>query len=91
MRRAATLRLLRGAGCLRHSADRRGTAFRGYLLRRLVAAEFDTQWTLAGTLGCRLRHRRLFGVMHGASWLAGSVAGLVYGGLYAGAAGSATR
>jgi len=52
-------------------------AFRGYLMRRLVARDFDqvplSRWTPLAVLGSSL----LFGVPH-QRWILGSVAGLVY-------------
>jgi exosortase E/protease (VPEID-CTERM system) len=54
-------------------------AFRGYLQRRLVSADFETisfrTWTWFSLLASSLA----FGAMHGERWLAGAVAGLVYG------------
>jgi exosortase E/protease (VPEID-CTERM system) len=53
-------------------------AFRGYVMRRLVARDFDkvplTRWTPLALVGSSL----LFGVLH-QRWLLGSLAGLVYG------------
>ena len=53
-------------------------AFRGFLLRRLVSADFElvdfrrfTYFALAGS-------SLVFGLMHGDRWLAGTVAGVVY-------------
>jgi exosortase E/protease (VPEID-CTERM system) len=57
-------------------------AFRGYLLRRLVAEDFDqvpptryTMWALAAS-------SVLFGAMHGARWAAGTAAGALYAWAY---------
>ncbi|HTP35663.1 MAG TPA: exosortase E/protease, VPEID-CTERM system [Candidatus Acidoferrales bacterium] len=54
-------------------------AFRGYLMRRLVSADFSavsfrtlTWFSLAGS-------SLLFGLMHGHRWLAGTLAGVLYG------------
>lgn len=53
-------------------------AFRGYLTRRLINAEFQDvtigQFTWFSWLGSSL----LFGLLHGAHWLPGIVAGLVF-------------
>jgi exosortase E/protease (VPEID-CTERM system) len=54
-------------------------AFRGFLHRRLVAAHFETvsfrTWTWLSIAVSSLA----FGAMHGDRWLAGTVAGAVYG------------
>lgn len=56
-------------------------AFRGYLTRRWLGADFEsvapTRLTALALLGSSL----LFGVLHG-RWLAGTLAGLVYAGCY---------
>ena len=53
-------------------------AFRGFLLRRLVAADFERvdfrNTSLVALLGSSVG----FGLMHGPRWLAGSLAGLAY-------------
>jgi exosortase E/protease (VPEID-CTERM system) len=57
-------------------------AFRGYLMRRLVAPDFEHvdprkyTWFSLGLSSV------VFGALHGSSWLAGSASGLVYGWLY---------
>jgi len=66
-------------------------AFRGYLMRRLVAADFDKVDPRQFTWFSLAVSSIVFGAMHGTSWLAGSAAGLGYGWLYAEAAGSATQ
>jgi exosortase E/protease (VPEID-CTERM system) len=54
-------------------------AFRGYLLRRLQSADFESlQFTAVGRLPL-LISALTFGLMHGALWLPGIVAGLAYG------------
>ncbi|MEP7353133.1 MAG: CAAX prenyl protease-related protein, partial [Acidobacteriota bacterium] len=59
-------------------------AFRGYLLRRFIYAEFEnvTDYRSVplpplayGLIGSSL----IFGVLHGTHWIAGSLAGAVYG------------
>lgn len=57
-------------------------AFRGYLIRRLSAEQFDelapshfTLWTLVGS-------SLLFGAMHGGRWLAAAAAGCLYALVY---------
>jgi exosortase E/protease (VPEID-CTERM system) len=52
-------------------------AFRGYLLRRLVAAEFETVPARRFTGWSVVASSLLFGVVHG-RWLAGTLAGLAY-------------
>jgi len=53
-------------------------AFRGFLLRRLMSAEFESislqRWTLPAVAISSLA----FGLMHGDRWLAGAIAGLLY-------------
>jgi CAAX prenyl protease-like protein len=55
-------------------------AFRGFLLRRLIAADFEAvslqRWTLLAVLVSSVA----FGLMHGDRWVAGSIAGLLYAG-----------
>ena len=61
-------------------------AFRGYLLRRLSAADFEavsfgripTQIPWMALLGSSL----IFGILHGGRWVTGSIAGLLYGLIY---------
>ena len=57
-------------------------AFRGYLMRRLVAADFEHVDPRQYTWFSLAVSSIVFGVMHGNSWLAGSAAGLIYGWLY---------
>ena len=57
-------------------------AFRGYLMRRLVAADFESVDPRRFTWFSLAVSSIVFGVMHGSSWLAGSAAGLIYGWLY---------
>lgn len=54
-------------------------AYRGYLLRRLVAEDFET--VLYGAVGWMplIVTAAAFGVLHGAMWLPGVAAGVVYG------------
>ena len=56
-------------------------AFRGYLMRRIVAADFES--VRFRTLGATalIVSAVAFGIGHGALWLPGVVAGLVYGGV----------
>ncbi|HTM12790.1 MAG TPA: exosortase E/protease, VPEID-CTERM system [Bryobacteraceae bacterium] len=58
-------------------------AFRGYLMRRLVAADFERVDPRRVTWFSLAVSSIVFGAMHGSSWLAGSASGLVYGWLYA--------
>ena len=52
-------------------------AFRGYLLRRLISADFDQLASLRFTWLSFLLSSALFGALHG-RWLAGTVAGMGY-------------
>jgi CAAX prenyl protease-like protein len=54
-------------------------AFRGFLLRRVVSAEFERVDYRGATLLALLTSSVVFGLMHGARWFAGSLAGLAYG------------
>ena len=53
-------------------------AFRGFLIRRIMSADFDTlpprQYTMVAVAVSSLA----FGLLHGQQWLAGIVAGLLY-------------
>ena len=53
-------------------------AFRGFLFRRMISAEFEAvdarRWTYLALAGSSL----LFGLLHGDRWIAGTFAGLVY-------------
>ena len=54
-------------------------AYRGYLMRRLVAADFEAvRFQDVGIVGLFLSSIA-FGVMHGSLWPAGIIAGVVYG------------
>lgn len=53
-------------------------AFRGYLLRRLVSAQFEKVTPASFTLVSFLLSSVAFGLLHGSRWLAGTVAGLLY-------------
>ncbi len=53
-------------------------AFRGYLLRRLTAADFERVGFAAVTLLALLGSSLAFGLMHGRLWPAGIVAGIAY-------------
>jgi CAAX prenyl protease-like protein len=60
-------------------------AFRGFALRRLITEEFDrlpsSRITTSGrfTLWALVGSSVLFGAMHGGRWMAGTIAGLLYG------------
>lgn len=58
-------------------------AFRGYLMRRLVASDFDKVDPRHYTWFALALSSIVFGAMHGTSWLAGCAAGLIYGWVYA--------
>ena len=55
-------------------------AFRGFLLRRLISADFDSlslqRWTWWAVVGSSVA----FGLLHGDRWIAGIIAGLLYAG-----------
>jgi exosortase E/protease (VPEID-CTERM system) len=53
-------------------------AFRGFLLRRLVATAFDKVDYRDAPVLALLGSSVAFGLMHGTRWLAGALAGLVY-------------
>jgi exosortase E/protease (VPEID-CTERM system) len=53
-------------------------AFRGFVLRRLISANFESvsfqRWSFLAVSGSSL----VFGLFHGDRWIAGSIAGLLY-------------
>jgi len=53
-------------------------AFRGFLLRRLISADFDSvsfqRWTLWAVFASSI----IFGLLHSDRWIAGSIAGMLY-------------
>jgi exosortase E/protease (VPEID-CTERM system) len=53
-------------------------AFRGFLLRRFISADFESvslqRWTFLAIVGSSVA----FGLLHGDRWIAGTVAGLLY-------------
>jgi exosortase E/protease (VPEID-CTERM system) len=55
-------------------------AFRGFLLRRLISADFESvsfqRWTWLAVFASSVA----FGLMHGDRWIAGSIAGVLYAG-----------
>jgi exosortase E/protease (VPEID-CTERM system) len=54
-------------------------AYRGYLMRRLIDADFESVAFQAVRGGPLLAAALLFGLAHGAFWLPGSAAGIAYG------------
>jgi CAAX prenyl protease-like protein len=54
-------------------------AYRGYLLRRMVAADFEAVNFRAVGAWPLLLSSVAFGLAHGSMWLAGIAAGVVYG------------
>jgi len=58
-------------------------AFRGYLMRRLGAADFEKADPRRSPWLSLVVSSLVFGAMHGSSWLAGCGAGFAYGWLYA--------
>jgi CAAX prenyl protease-like protein len=55
-------------------------AFRGFLLRRLISHDFESVPFTRFTWFALLVSSALFGALHGGMWLAGILAGLLYGG-----------
>ena len=53
-------------------------AFRGFLLRRFISADFDAVSFRRFSLFALLASSLIFGVLHGNRWLSGSLAGIVY-------------
>jgi CAAX prenyl protease-like protein len=53
-------------------------AFRGFLLRRLIAGHFETVSFRTFTYFSLLGSSLLFGLLHGPRWLAGTAAGVLY-------------
>jgi CAAX prenyl protease-like protein len=53
-------------------------AFRGFLLRRLVSADFESVSFRAVTWFALLLSSVIFGLLHGGLWIAGVAAGLLY-------------
>jgi exosortase E/protease (VPEID-CTERM system) len=56
-------------------------AYRGYLMRRIVAEDFETVRFSAVSLVPLLVSAAVFGVTHGALWLPGFLAGVIYSAL----------
>ena len=56
-------------------------AFRGFLLRRLISADFESVSLRAFTAISFVVSSVAFGLLHGDRWLAGAVAGAVYAGV----------
>jgi exosortase E/protease (VPEID-CTERM system) len=57
-------------------------AFRGFLIRRLIAADFEPLKPTAFTWFSLLLSSLAFGFMHGDRWIAGTLAGLIYAGAF---------
>jgi len=53
-------------------------AFRGFLLRRLVSADFESVAWRAFAWAPFLISSIAFGLLHGDRWLAGTIAGMIY-------------
>ena len=53
-------------------------AFRGFLIRRLISADFDALSPRRYTYLALAVSSVAFGLLHGGRWIAGSVAGLIY-------------
>jgi CAAX prenyl protease-like protein len=53
-------------------------AFRGFLIRRLISADFESLGPREYTYVSVLISSVAFGLMHGDRWLAGTLAGLIY-------------
>jgi exosortase E/protease (VPEID-CTERM system) len=54
-------------------------AFRGFVLRRLQSADFESVAFQRVSWGALLASSLLFGALHGRRWIAGIVAGLIFG------------
>jgi len=57
-------------------------AFRGFLIRRLMAADFESLSVRTFSYVSLLVSSVVFGLLHGDRWLAGTVAGLLYAGVF---------
>jgi len=57
-------------------------AFRGFLIRRIISADFDALSTRRYTYLAVVISSVAFGSLHGGRWIAGSVAGLIYAAAY---------
>jgi exosortase E/protease (VPEID-CTERM system) len=55
-------------------------AFRGFLLRRLISADFESVSMRTFTVSSILVSSAAFGILHGDRWLAGALAGMLYAG-----------
>jgi exosortase E/protease (VPEID-CTERM system) len=55
-------------------------AFRGFLLRRLISADFESVSLRTLTVASMLISSAAFGLLHGDRWLAGTLAGMLYAG-----------
>ncbi|MDQ1470465.1 MAG: hypothetical protein QOJ99_1945 [Bryobacterales bacterium] len=55
-------------------------AFRGFLLRRIISAEFETVDFRRVWYPALIGSSVVFGLMHGGRWIAGTLAGLMYAG-----------
>jgi len=53
-------------------------AFRGFLIRRLISADFDSLDSRQYSYTAIFISSLAFGLMHGERWLAGAIAGLLY-------------
>ena len=56
-------------------------AFRGFLIRRLMANDFESLDPRQFTWFAVLVSSLVFGLLHGDRWIAGSIAGLIYAGV----------
>ncbi len=56
-------------------------AFRGFLIRRLMANDFESLDPRSFTWFAVLASSLIFGLLHGDRWVAGSLAGLIYAGV----------
>ena len=57
-------------------------AFRGFLIRRLMSADFESLSVRSFSYLSLLVSSLVFGLLHGDRWLAGTVAGLLYAGVF---------
>lgn len=75
---AAAWLLARAAGYVVTAPLAEELAFRGFLARRLVRAEFDTLPIGVFTWGSFLASSAIFGAFHGRLWLPGTIAGMLF-------------
>jgi len=70
--------LLRIAGAIVTVPIAEELAFRGYVLRRLKSADFESVDLRSFSLIPLVLSSLMFGVLHGQRWIAGTIAGMLY-------------